>query len=539
MASQPLPPLTARAMSRLQKLMDGNGDPNEGVRLIGTEEKTYVLEGIMKLEPIAETAVTRYAGNARGKAQVFPGTAALRAEVERRQKAFRDNPQWIPAAVKQLKEQNAGGWGMDNVRITLPDQNALLAASEMCPTCQGQKMMVCATCHGQGTSVCAHCAGSRQEFCYNCAGRGVSPANPNQPCNICNGRRYIPCRFCQATGQMTCPACQGKRGTTCTSCNGAGSLTEEVTLTCGARTHFQLAGNSELPSGLRRGLDRLGIVNLPNGYGDVTIVEAPKPQTDYIDAKLAAPPGLESEFYEEGETPKKQEVPEVHYRASLPYADIRISFNGKAVLVSAFGKKGSLMGVPTFLDTALESAREALRQTAQGQNHFNEATKTRLMRDALALLLTGSNTVNDLRRIYPLGLSAEVAAEILANMRRALNNTTKSRRILVAVLCMIASAALFGGVFMTDIHAMLTQNLLPMMQLGVDIAVLGTALLVSWFVLSSSAALALRKRFDGKTALLQSTGKAGAIMAAGITALFAAAVALAPVKPMWLSLLHH
>jgi hypothetical protein len=533
----PSTPLTARALERLQKLAEGNGLAPDAIKLLGADEKIWALEGLMKLEPVAEAQVAHYAGSVRGLGRkVMRDTAALREEVERRQKEFREGADWLPAAVKQLKEQPGEGWGLDDVRIALPDRSATFAASEICPSCQGSKMLVCQSCSGQGTVLCNHCNGSRQEFCYNCAGRGVNPANPDQPCVICNGRRYIPCRFCRATGQMSCPACHGRRGTACTACKGAGSMTQEVALTCSARTHFTIASNIDFPSGLRRGLDRVGIANLPNGYADIETFQ-PKPVED--DDSLAIPPPRMGTGHEGPEDAKaKAPKPEIHYRAQLPYADLRMSFAGKPALVSAFGKRGALIGVPAFLDAALEPWREKLKSAAKGDSDIEDALGARVMRDALTLQLSGKSDVRELRRLYPLGLSAETAQEIMSNMRLALNRFTLRTRALTAVLCGLVSGVLFGGIFLTPVHALGMEGLPALVGLAADAIVLCIILGLSWFALSSSISLALRKRFPGlQIPLIQKIGKTGLTMLGVIVLLFIAAVLFAPVRPEWLALL--
>src|SRR5262249_16207208 len=150
--------------------------------------------------------------------------------------------------------------------------------------------------------------------------------------------------------------------------------------------------------------DRLGLANLPNGYADIeTIPEAQNPESSITES---AP-----------DTKEKSAKAEVHYRARLPYADMRISFNGKTALVSAFGKRGALRGVPTVLDAALEPQREKLRAAAQGKGSLDTALDARAIGDALKLQLGGKDNMKELRRLYPHGLSTGTAQEILSNMR--------------------------------------------------------------------------------------------------------------------------
>jgi hypothetical protein len=529
MPDSPATTLVARALERLQKLADGNGVAPDAIKLIGAEEKTWVLNGTMKLDPLAEAIPGRTPEAAKAAKPVALGNfAALKTEVERRQKVFRDTPSWIPATIKQLKEQPGEGWGLDDVRIPLLEQTVLLSASEACPSCGGAKMLTCQQCGGQGSLTCNHCNGTRQEICYNCNGHGVHASNPNQPCVVCNGRRYIPCRFCQAAGVIICPTCHGQRGIVCSTCKGIGMMTQEITMTFGARTHFLIANNSDLPSGLRRGLDRVGIAGIVNGYADIESVTPPVAEDD---DSLHEVPGMEAY----APTPKKEKPPspEVHYVAHLPYADLRMSFNGKAVLVSSFGKRGALMGVPPFLDNALESWREKLRSATTGKGNMDDALGARVMRDALTLQLSGKTDMRELRKLYPLGLSNEAAQEIMTNMRLALNRHTLHVRAIVAVLCAVLSGGLFVGLFFTQLNVQLTQNLQTYAGMGVDLGLLMLACSLSWLALASVTSFALRKRFpDSKIPLTQKIGKTGYAMLGAIVAMFIVVVMLA--KPAWL-----
>src|ERR1700722_7783160 len=106
MVDSPSTPLTTHALERLHKLADGNGLAPDAIKLVGSEEQTYTIEGIMRLEPLIETQGRRMAGNANNRGrQVLANFSALHTEVERRMQEFRNQTQWIPEAIKLLKEQ--------------------------------------------------------------------------------------------------------------------------------------------------------------------------------------------------------------------------------------------------------------------------------------------------------------------------------------------------------------------------------------------------------------------------------------------------
>lgn len=500
--------LTEQALARLRKLADGNGLTPEQVQFTEADEKIYTLQGTLNLSVKVDIQQGRYEGPVRGKdRQIVGSTAELQIAVENRKGEFQKSGSWITACIKELKEHPGQGWGLEGAQITIADKTVVLAATENCSTCRGRKLIDCPQCSAQGNVLCVQCQGRRQEVCYVCGGTGQNPGDPRHSCPTCLGARFTPCRLCRGIGQMACPMCHGRRGTQCPNCRGTGQITQEVGITCGAETHFKLEATG-LPSGLRRGLDRLGIVNLSKGHADIELLPPKK---------------------EEGEDKDAPPKPVVEYRAKLPYADLKVKFGASRIaLMSAFGKKCALLNVPNFLDTSLEEAREKLKS-----GDLEETLKMRLIREALALELGGKGRVNELRKLYPVGLSQEVAHEILFNLHKALKQETVTLRGLIAGLCVLGSIALFAGLFMTSLHHDLTQ-LWPKRNVALfDLGVLSGTLLLSWLTLGVATSLLMRKRFsDLKIALHQKTGKIGLTMLGSIFLAFIVLMAL--IRPVWL-----
>ena len=519
-------PLAAKALQRLQKLAEGNGLAPDAIHLYGAEEKEYAFEGVMTLLPLFETQNARMTGGPRGRDRRIMGSVAeMKNEVSRLKEAFESKASWITEAMTQLKEQPAGGWGLDDVKIALPSQSVVLAASEVCPSCSGNKMLSCTQCNANGSIICPHCGGNRQEICHICMGSGNNPSQPDQPCINCQGMRYTRCRYCNGSGQLTCPTCHGRRGTPCSTCGATGGFTEEVEITCGARTQFKIMADG-LPSGLRRGLDRLGMARLAEGHADIETLPAVVEEEDTSPQPIVA-----------GATePKKEKAPkpEVHYMATMPYADLRMGFAGKKVIVNVFGKKQVLLGVPPFLDTALEPAREYLLKATRGESNLDAALQARVMKDALKLQLAGQGKVNALRRIYPQGLSPKVAGEILGNMRLALNRMTLRSRTLVAVICAVIGYCVFAGVYLTPLRNNLTAEMNGHAAMGFDLAVLIGTLVACWFALSAAIRFVLQKHFPDYTIpITQKTGKTGLTMLAALVVAFVLVVMFAPLQPEW------
>jgi len=91
---------------------------------------------------------------------------------------------------------------------------------------------------------------------------------------------------------------QRQRRHTLPMCQANGTLTQEVTVTCGAETHFTME-HEGLPSGFRNGLGRIGIEHLGKGHADIKASEPPKKEGK----EEAAPPA---------------QIPVLLYNATLP-----------------------------------------------------------------------------------------------------------------------------------------------------------------------------------------------------------------------------
>jgi hypothetical protein len=507
--------LAERTLARLRKLASGNGMEPAAIVLLETQEQVFTLKGKMEVSPLCESESVTYPGGVPGAGRKTVATvAALQEAVAKHKKDFRENPDWISATTQEIKSHDGQGWGLENAKVTLPEKVAIYASTGICPSCSGRQMLTCAQCNGQGTVICTQCQGRGREICYHCSGSGENLQQPGQPCLTCNGTRFAPCRFCQTHGHLPCPTCNGKRGTACGTCRATGKITNEVTVTCGAETHFQLQAEG-LPTGLRRGLDRIGIANLGKGHADVTASEPPEEERE--------------------ESLDKPQIPILHYSVALPYAEMRMSFGNKKAVVSAVGKRCALLGIPNFLDTALQPWRDKLHRLA-----LDEAIEARALKEILSLTVAGKGRLNEIRKLYPLGLSPEAIESIVADMQAALNKTTLKTRAVIAALCGIVSTMFFYFLFVAGFEILLTRNWSRFAEAAIDIGLLAATLGASWACLNFSTRFVLKKRFPQLTlSLKQKIGNTGFGMLGTIILLFVLCMTLAPMKPLWLAAFVH
>lgn len=471
-----MPSLADQTLQRLRALAEGNGLAPEAFELVKVNENSYQIEGALRLTPSFQVKTRSGFGSVKkNDGKNFDSFAAMKEEIERQKRDFEKNEEWLKTALAEIEKEPGHGWGMEEADITWPDQTVLLSASEPCAACAGKGQTPCPFCEGRGTVLCIHCRGTGYEDCQYCLGRGEDPAHPGAPCPACNGKRFTPCRFCQTTGQMPCEHCAGKATQPCEACRGTGHILHQAKITKGANVHFTLGRTTDLPSGLLRMMDRIGLANLVKGHIDVAM----------------HPPAAEPETPEERAT--------VRLTAQAPFAEIVLKIDGAAHKIFALGKKGRLSNVPAFLDRSLEEARKILLKAAHGTEDIEKAAKLRLLRDALRLALQGKTAPNDLRRLYPVGLSAETASEIAGNMSLALKGITARARLVASIVFAAASATIFAGFFHSPLPALLEETFGKNGLLAVKILLPFLAIGAAWAGLLRAAQGALKAKYPEAT----------------------------------------
>ncbi|MGE0109624.1 MAG: hypothetical protein AB7S81_07690, partial [Bdellovibrionales bacterium] len=348
-------PLTKTALAQLQKLAQGNLiDPNQ-IKLIETVEKTYVLPATIQLTPSVEVKTKQSVGRPKSKNhKLFPSFQELSKEIETQRASLQQGGEWVTAALEELKKTEGHGWGHDGSTLFWDKEKSLLAAHEACPSCHGTGQSPCPACQGVGTVHCYHCEGRQMEICPLCHGTGHDPAYPDRQCPQCLGEKQIFCRFCKATGRMPCEQCGGRGQLACPSCKGTGYFAKIAEVKKCASVTFRLGETTKIPSGLLRLLQRIGEANLHN-HAKITMI--PADEQNRKDSKI------------------------INLTAHIPYADVKIKLGPKACIISVFGSKRRIAGVPHFLDVALEKPRTMLQAVARGHQYLDQALSARLMKE--------------------------------------------------------------------------------------------------------------------------------------------------------------
>lgn len=483
MASQE--PLTKDTLKRLRALAKGNEIAPESIQLVENKENIYTIHGYIQLTARSSHRSREKYGRIKSKnGQVLPSFEALTNKIANIEKEAQEGSGWIEPALQELEKMTGHGWGHRDSHLSWSDQETVLLATENCRDCNGSGQHPCQECKGQGSTPCYHCQGRGQELCLQCQGSGQDPSNQGSPCPICHGTRYQTCRICHGKRVAACRVCGSKGYIKCPSCRGAGCISREVRMRSGADISFGLKSTSGLPSGLLRSMSRIGEENIYKGHADI---------------KLKRP---------DPETKSQADKARIILEAKVPYAEIKIRFGDTGSVISCFGKKGRLTGVPAFLDKALEVTRSYLGKASKGEMAIEKALGPRLMQDALKLTLAGKNHPNFLRRFYPVGLTGGTAKEIMKNMSITLKHETMKVRTIVAALCTVLSVGTFAGVFLTPFYEWALAEYKVKVMLAGEIALPLMALAITWVTLHSFAQMVLKRRFP--SAKIMASPKLGA-----------------------------
>ncbi|HBM91156.1 MAG TPA: hypothetical protein DD400_04705 [Rhodospirillaceae bacterium] len=486
--------LTERTLKRLRTLARGNHIDPQKIEIIESVEKVYTLTAQIKLNPTFDVKIRKDFGRPRTKNhKLLPSFAALQEEIEKQRESLNQKGDWLELALKELEKAKGHGWGHHGATLFWDKEKTLLTAHENCPTCRGSAQSPCPACQGLGVTHCIYCDGRGQETCPTCNGQGQDPSNPGNRCPQCNGNRFVPCRYCRATGRMPCEQCGGAGHLDCPDCQGTGFLSQEAQLKKCATISFHLGTTKDLPSGLLRLLQRIGEDNLPR-HADITMAQA---------------------------NPETETASTVKLVAQIPYADIKIKIDGTPRMIAVFGQKAYLAGIPAFLDNSLKEARDLLLQAANGKGKIGKALETRVLQDALNLTLRGKIHPNELRRCYPIGLSATAAKEIMQNMGLALRSQTRKIRLVVAMSFLGAATLFFASLFFTSLFAKISAGWAPFTLLSVVFLLPFVTVGLCWFILINTTQWTLEQRFrSAKVGAKQPVGRVGYGTFAGIFVIY-------------------
>ena len=296
---------------------------------------------------------------------------------------------WAQEACRDLDELPGQGWGLHEKRIVLAQHGALYQVDTDCQSCHGKSHAACSSCHGRGKVTCPTCHGA-----------GRNPQQQGEPCPKCSSRRDIACSFCNGTGKRPCAPCQGR-----------GKITQYFRQRLVIDTAFRWADSGvELPTALRRSVDRSGLAKLANGHATIARVDG---RDDASIGNVAA----------------------ITFTADLPFAEVGFTIEGTVRNACVLGHKGAVLELAPFLDRAVEAALAA-----------GKSEQLRLFGEAQRGAARGQKPA-ELLRLYPVGLSQPVAGQLWKHACRSLYQATHKKRWVALGIGTLVSIAIIYGWF--------------------------------------------------------------------------------------------
>ncbi len=487
---KPPTPLTDQAVARLRELATGNGADPEQIQLRNTDERDVTLTGIMVLVPKVEANEQRLVGRGIKLPEVvksFTAFSDLSSHIQEVERKYLEGRDWFNEVKNDLDKQPGKGWGLESARVILDSkQSDNFSATETCTRCFGNGVLGCDYCAGKGYKPCHICYERGFEQCYNCFGVGTDPADRDKPCVICNGRRTVVCRTCQGTKGIPCGTCQGNGVLPCPPCDGGGKLVRLVTMEYGAEATFSSGSGADLPSALRRALDRGGgLKMLANGHATI----------DYTVPK------------DEEQKPGQAVI---NYTAKLRCADAVIQFVDENKRIAIFGNRNTMLEVPAFIDKTLAEGLALLEEAKKGKVNFHKALAFRAIAEAAQMVLNGNGRVDNLRKLYPVGISKPVIQQILAGVKQALARVTVAARWAGFIASFIVADVLGGVLYITPLHRTLLETAGRQGTLAIEMLVPLFCAIVGYILTGQAALFHLRRQFpQAKPALHHHGGLLG------------------------------
>jgi hypothetical protein len=221
--------------------------------------------------------------------------------------------------------------------------------------------------------------------------------------------------------------------------------------------------------------------------------------------------------------------------ATLPVIEVKMRIGKNASTFVILGKRNALLGVPAFLDRSLKPYRDALAAATASPARLEEAMKARAIRDAVTLAASGQRAALDLRRLYPYGLSGQIAKDIMADAAAALAGLTQGARIMGGALGLLLSAVGTFAFFLTPLRLTPATLLPPGAFLGLEIATPFLCAALAWLLIDAAERWKLGVKLPAaKLPFLQKIGPLGYGLAAAAGALSAALLLVAPKAALFL-----
>lgn len=430
-----------KALAQIRAAVDGNGIDPAQVLLGTVDGKILEFQGSVHFRMIVKTSESDAP-----PLKMAPGeqlqTVRSRGELDTEIRAYTSKTFDDPGTGSRLaaailaRADKGFGLGGSEIPSGIPVRHFVI--QEPCPTCKGSTKTVCAPCHATGRLPCPTCKGTKMAVCYMCKGSKTKDMpNGKVPCHICHGHGRIICKPCKATGTIPCGTCQTTGKIACRSCAGTGHKTHRTSVEIMAAANSDFDTGS-LPTRAAQIIEKMGGKFMAQGHAT-------------LEAQPVRPNGEKGAFL-------------IPCAFRLPYADIGIVLPGQKCRAVVFGEKARIVDVPPFLDRLLIGPVQKLQSAARSGNAYGalrQSARAKAIRTAIfvAAQHSESKAVLELRRAYPVGLSAMAAQKIIALINKSLNRVTAVPALVGMGAGLIVAAGLYALAFSEGFRAALAPHL--------------------------------------------------------------------------------
>ncbi|HRC26605.1 MAG TPA: hypothetical protein PKX87_04145 [Alphaproteobacteria bacterium] len=428
-----------KALAQVRAAVEGNGlDPAQV--LLGTVDGSLLIfQGRIRFRLVlktteSDTAPLKLASGE--QSQTVRSRGDLESEIRTYTTRLMEDPGIGARLTGVLMERTDKGFGLGGSEIPtgLPARHFVI--QETCPTCRGGMKVACGRCHATGRLPCPNCRGTKMAMCPACKARKYKDTPQGKvPCPVCHARGQVTCRPCKATGTMPCGTCHTTGKVSCTVCAGTGHKTHRTTVEVmmAANSDFDISG---LPAPAARIIEKIGGKFMAQGHA-------------VLEAGAVQPDGEKGAYV-------------IPCTFRLPYAEVGLAFPGHKYQAVVFGEKARIVDMPPFLDRMLGGAVRRLQEAARGGSAYGalkQAAQAKAIRVAIvaAAQYTEPKAVAELRRVYPVGLSALAAQKIIHLLAVSLNRVTLGPALIGMTGGLVAAGALYATLFSPGVRAALAS----------------------------------------------------------------------------------
>lgn len=478
------------AMNKVKQMVTGNKFDPEDVKLEKLEGEILHFQAENMLTILTKVSHKTVGGRVEGPMQVSNEHAAKEA-VNNAYISLTQDSNLHRTIREVILNRDDQGFAADNNIIPLPFWKKEYVTYDPCQTCKAKGTIKCHPCGGKGLDQCPRCNGSGMGHCGHCNGSQMiqGPKGNQIQCPICNGQGHIACRSCNQSGRVQCATCRSKGITSCPNCKGNAWISTIYIQKIEARTAFDYP-KTRLPEKVVAMIEKHGAKI--REHANITISEDIESAVNFDDLE-------KTKQAEEDDRENNYRIP-VIYEVFLPYGHMEYNIAGKSYYTFLFGTQERLIHVSPFLDDLIRNGLRKLSDAADQRgdvgDNLIQAAEYRTIKEGI--FYTTMHSLGKAKRMLmksnSLGLSEEIAKDIIKNTDIALKNITKKPRVTGLIFSAVLNAVLLCTYFLSPMRHMLT-SFVPNQNLHIvfDLLALATSAYLGVIVIQMMSASAIKQ----------------------------------------------